>query len=199
MRRRSEGPGPELNLIQSRHYHVINLSDPQIRTCALFTSILALSILLNHKRNRLEDIPPHALKSPSANNFRSDADGERSELNIILTLFLIKKQQFNRFKSKLQKASLLDVLTEVTFIQDPCCTASKWTVDPRYLLQKLSVRISYCTVTIDNTSSFSVDNTRSIKGEEIIFVFPGKYLFIVLVDHRGMEKNRKTEEPNRFG
>ncbi|KAL4589740.1 hypothetical protein LXL04_002649 [Taraxacum kok-saghyz] len=112
---------------------------------------------------------------------------------------------------------------DIQYIEDPCCTtkyfffisymlfslciciALKYPNGPGYPLQKLSIRISYCTVTIENTSSFSVDTfykeesandmlfqrlveegikitCMSIKVEETIFVFPGKYVFTVLVD-----------------
>lgn len=96
-------------------------------------------------------------------------------------------------------------------LEEICRTTSIWTVDLAYLLQKLSIRFSYFTVTLGANPDFSVETfykeqlandiervdmlfqrsveegikieRRSIKGEEIVLlILSGKYIVIALVD-----------------
>ncbi|KAD5962134.1 hypothetical protein E3N88_13607 [Mikania micrantha] len=96
-------------------------------------------------------------------------------------------------------------------LEEICRTTSIWTVDLAYLLQKLSIRFSFFTVTLGANPDFSMEKFykeqlandicrvdmlfqrsveegikiehRSIKGEEIIyFILSGKYIVIALVD-----------------
>lgn len=96
-------------------------------------------------------------------------------------------------------------------LEQLCCTTSIWTVDLAYLLQKLSIRFSFFTVTLGANPDFSMENfykeqlandigrvdmlfqrsveegikieCRSIKVEEIVFfILSGNYIVIALVD-----------------
>ncbi|KAM0013163.1 putative guanylate cyclase [Helianthus debilis subsp. tardiflorus] len=95
-------------------------------------------------------------------------------------------------------------------LEEICRTTSIWTVDLAYLLQKLSIRFSFFTVTLGANPDFSMEKfykqlandicrvdmlfqrsveegikieQRSIKGEEIVFfILSGKYIVIALVD-----------------
>ncbi|KAI7739743.1 hypothetical protein M8C21_000509 [Ambrosia artemisiifolia] len=96
-------------------------------------------------------------------------------------------------------------------LEEICRTTSIWTVDLAYLLQKLSIRFSFFTVTLGANPDFSMEKfykeqlandicrvdmlfqraveegikieNRSIKGEEIIlYILSGKYIVIALVD-----------------
>ncbi|KAL4576322.1 hypothetical protein LXL04_012414 [Taraxacum kok-saghyz] len=111
---------------------------------------------------------------------------------------------------------------DIQDLEDLCCTTSIWTVDLAYLLQKLSIRFSYYTVTIGANPDFSVETfykeqlandiervdmlfqrsvqegikieCRSIKGEEIIFfILSGKYVVIALVDQRILSQSWKED------
>ncbi|XP_011084991.1 protein GUCD1 isoform X2 [Sesamum indicum] len=96
-------------------------------------------------------------------------------------------------------------------LEELCCTTSIWTVDLAYLLQKFSVRFTYCTVTLGANPDFSVERfykdqlpndlvrvnmlfqeareagidieCRSVSAKEISdFILSGKYVAIALVD-----------------
>ncbi|XP_023763768.1 guanylyl cyclase 1 [Lactuca sativa] len=111
---------------------------------------------------------------------------------------------------------------DIQDLEDLCCTTSIWTVDLAYLLQKLSIRFSYFTVTLGANPDFSVETFykeqlatdikrvdmlfqrsveegikiefRSIKGEEIIFlILSGKYVVIALVDQCILSKSWKED------
>ncbi|XP_024986546.1 protein GUCD1-like [Cynara cardunculus var. scolymus] len=111
---------------------------------------------------------------------------------------------------------------DIQDLEDLCRTTSIWTVDLAYLLQKLSIRFSYFTVTFGANPDFSVETfykeqlandigrvdmlfqrsieegikieRRSIKGEEIIFlILSGKYIVIALVDQCILSKPWKED------
>ncbi|KAK4436580.1 Guanylyl cyclase 1 [Sesamum alatum] len=96
-------------------------------------------------------------------------------------------------------------------LEELCRTTSIWTVDLAYLLQKFSVRFTYCTVTLGANPDFSVETfykdqlpndlvrvnmlfqeareagidieCRSVSAKEISdFILSGKYVAIALVD-----------------
>ncbi|XP_076882359.1 guanylyl cyclase 1-like [Bidens hawaiensis] len=100
---------------------------------------------------------------------------------------------------------------DLQHLEEICRTTSIWTVNLAYLLQKLSIRFSFYTVTLGVNPDFSMEKFykeqlandisrvdmlfqrsveeginiehRSIKGEEIIlFILSGKYIVIALVD-----------------
>ncbi|KAI3748776.1 hypothetical protein L6452_12104 [Arctium lappa] len=111
---------------------------------------------------------------------------------------------------------------DIQDLEDLCHTTSIWTVDLAYLLQKLSIRFSYFTVTFGANPDFSVETfykeqlandivrvdmlfqrsmeegikieRRSIKGEEIILlILSGKYIVIALVDQCILSKPWKED------
>ncbi|CAA0811135.1 guanylyl cyclase 1, partial [Striga hermonthica] len=104
-------------------------------------------------------------------------------------------------------------------LEELCCTTSIWTVDLAYLLQKFSVRFTYCTVTLGANPDFSVETfykdqlpndlvrvnmlfrearkagicieCRSVSAKNISdFVLSGKYVAIALVDQYKLSQSK---------